>query len=122
MPFIKLWPKDDQRWLSLPEIVNRAEAAFEHVDCDREAGRSVIARQLHILESMEAPAASVEKLREDLDEAVQITAWNGECDPDNGIQFVWQPHGELYVQYSHRGRRHATRFRKALDYQWEDGD
>ena len=121
MPVIAIYPKDGEPWLDRAEFLRRVRAAFEQVDLDEEAGRQAVGKTLKTLQSFDsAPPESIAKLQSDLAEAVTITAWNGECDPANGVQFVWRPQEMLHIRYEAGSRRHATKLRKALGYEFEE--
>jgi hypothetical protein len=121
MPFIKIYPREGEPWLDREEVLRRVRAVFEQVDVDEEAGRASLAKMLRTLQSFEsAPPESIARLQADLAEAATITAWNGECDPANGMQFDWRPREMLYIRYEKGSRRHATTLRKALGYDFEE--
>src|SRR5688572_29299970 len=100
MPHIAIYPHDGDLWLDREEVLRRVRMAFEQVDVDEEAGRESVGKTLQMLQSFEdVPSESIAKLQSDLAEAATITAWNGECDPANGVQFVWRPQEILHIRY-----------------------
>jgi hypothetical protein len=73
-------------------MLDRVREAFEHVELDKQAGYDSIATTLRTLESFsDAPPQSVEKLRRGLEQAVLITAWNGECDAKTASNWYGNP-------------------------------
>jgi hypothetical protein len=121
MPSIVIYPQDGEPWLDWLEVERRVRVAFESVELDREAGREYVARTLKMLQDFpNAPPESVQKLRAAVEVAVMVSAWDGECRPENGVQFIWQPEEQLYLQYAQGSRRHATKLRKALGYQFDE--
>jgi hypothetical protein len=121
MPSIEIYPQDGEPWLDWDELERRVRDAFENVELDREAGRESVLHTLKALQDFpNAPPESLQKLRAAAEVAVLVSAWNGECLPENGVQFVWQPEEPLYVRYAQGSRRHATKLRKALGYQFDE--
>jgi hypothetical protein len=122
MPFIRVYPFQGKPWLLFDEVLDRVRACFEHVNMDRESGREFVAKTLRLLQAFDnTPAESIKKARGDLEQAVMVTAWNGDDCPEDGVQFVWQPGEMLFIRYAKGARRQATKLCKALDYQLDDG-
>ncbi|WP_145054887.1 hypothetical protein [Lignipirellula cremea] len=119
MPVVNLL-SDNASYLPFDDVLTRLQGNFEYVELDYKTGRKETLALLDKLIQLDAPQESIDRTAAAADQAVLITAWDGERKPENGIQFVWEPDSMLTVQHPPKARRYVTRAGRALGYKLEE--